>query len=68
VICDPFAGSGSTLITAERTSRIGLAIEISPAYCEVICQGFLDATGQTPTLATGARFEAKASQNHQDRT
>lgn len=36
LIADPFAGSGSTLIAADNTDRIGLAIEISPAYCDVI--------------------------------
>ena len=36
VTCDPMAGTGSTLIAADNTDRIGLAIELSPAYCDVI--------------------------------
>lgn len=35
-IFDPCAGRGSTLIAAERTGRRCRAIEIEPAYCDVI--------------------------------
>ena len=34
-VLDPFAGSGSTLITAERTGRTGLAAELDPRYCDI---------------------------------
>ena len=65
VICDPFAGSGSTLIAAERCKRIALAIEISPAYCDVICQRFADFTGQSPiNMASGVRFAAQEDRRH----
>lgn len=36
IVYDPFAGSGSTLIAADRLERRGLAMEISPSYCDVI--------------------------------
>jgi DNA modification methylase len=36
VVLDPFAGSGSTLIAAERTGRICLAAEIEPRYADII--------------------------------
>lgn len=45
-IYDPFMGSGSTLIAAERTDRRGYGIEISPAYCDVICERWQNTTGQ----------------------
>jgi hypothetical protein len=35
-VFDPFLGSGSTLIAAERTNRRGFGCEISPAYCDVV--------------------------------
>lgn len=36
VIADPFAGAGTTLIAAEMTGRRCFAMEIDPAYCDVI--------------------------------
>ena len=40
ITCDPFAGTGSSLIAAHNTDRIGLAIELSPAYCDVIIERY----------------------------
>jgi hypothetical protein len=34
-VVDGFAGSGTTLLVAERTGRIGCAIEIDPRYVDV---------------------------------
>jgi DNA methylase/ParB-like nuclease domain len=39
-VYDPFAGSGSTLIACERTGRRCLAVELDPAYCDVIRQRY----------------------------
>jgi DNA modification methylase len=36
IVLDPFAGSGSTLLAAEMTGRNCFAMEIDPAYCDVI--------------------------------
>jgi len=35
-VLDPFAGSGSTLIAAERTGRTCLAAELEPRYSDII--------------------------------
>jgi len=34
-VLDPFAGSGSSLIAAERTGRTCLAAELEPRYCDI---------------------------------
>ncbi|GAB5520323.1 MAG: DNA modification methylase [Rhodothermales bacterium] len=48
-IYEPFAGSGTTLVAAERHRRRCYAIEISPAYVAVILER-LTAMGLTPKL------------------
>jgi len=36
LVLDPFAGSGSTLIAAERTGRACYAAELEPRYCDIV--------------------------------
>jgi DNA modification methylase len=36
IVIDPFGGSGTTLIAAERCRRRAVVAELSPAYCDVI--------------------------------
>ena len=50
VVFDGFNGSGTTIIAAENLSRQARAIEISPAYCAVAIQRWVDMTGGTPEL------------------
>ena len=45
-IYDPFMGSGSTLIAAHRAGRVGLGVEISPSYCDVIVERWQRASGK----------------------
>ena len=52
VIYDPFLGSGTTLIACERLGRKCRAVEISPAYCAVAIQRWVDMTGGEPELVT----------------
>jgi len=40
LIYEPFAGSGSTIIAAEKTGRECRAMEIDPHYCAVIIERF----------------------------
>jgi DNA modification methylase len=46
VVYDPFCGSGTTLIAAEQLDRTCVALEISPAYCDVIIQRWQAVTGK----------------------
>lgn len=49
LVFEPFAGTGTTIISCEQLGRRCFGIEISPAYCAVILQRYQDATGKTPT-------------------
>jgi len=45
IILDPFLGSGTTLIAAEKTGRICYGMEIDPKYCDVIIKRYADYAG-----------------------
>lgn len=62
IVLDAFAGSGTTLLAAERTGRVGYGIEIDPAYCDVTLKRFV-AAGFEPILeATGQPFTAQSKE------
>ncbi len=50
IVFEPFSGSGSQLIAAERTGRRCRAIEISPPYVDVAIKRWQKATGNEATL------------------
>ena len=65
IVLDAFAGSGTTLIAAEKTGRRGYGIELDPRYCDVIIQRFVAAAQIEAThAATGKTF----AEIEQDRT
>jgi DNA modification methylase len=45
VVYDPFVGSGTSIIAAERCGRICCAIELDPGYCDVSVQRWETLTG-----------------------
>lgn len=45
IVLDPFLGSGTTLIAAERTGRRAYAMELDPRYVETAIQRWQDYTG-----------------------
>lgn len=51
LVLDPFGGSGTTLIAAEKTGRRARLIEIDPLYCDVIVRRWQAFTGKRATLA-----------------
>ena len=57
VVLDAFAGSGTTLVAAERTGRRGYGIELDPYYCDVIVRRLAKITGLEAVDAdTGKSF------------
>jgi DNA modification methylase len=46
LVLDPFGGSGSTLIAAERTGRKARLLELDPHYCDVIIRRWQTVTGK----------------------
>ena len=58
IVLDPFGGSGTSLLGAQRTGRRARLIEIDPGYCDVTLSRAA-AEGLTSYLqATGETFEA----------
>jgi DNA modification methylase len=58
LVLDPFCGSGTTLIAAERTGRKACALEIDPPYVDVAVRRWQTYTGKPALLAaTGETFE-----------
>jgi DNA modification methylase len=63
-VLDPFAGSGTTVIAAEKTGRQARAIEIDPYYCDVAIRRWQAYTGKNAVHAdTGQFFEDHEARN-----
>ena len=46
LVLDPFGGSGTTLVAAERSGRCAALVELDPRYCDVVVSRFEALTGQ----------------------
>jgi DNA modification methylase len=46
IVFDPFGGSGTTMIAAEKTGRSARLIELDPLYCDVIVRRWQEFTGK----------------------
>jgi DNA modification methylase len=51
-IFEPFGGSGTTLIAAEKASRKAYLMETNPAYCDVIVSRWENLTGEKAVRIT----------------
>jgi DNA modification methylase len=63
IVLDPFGGSGTTLIAAEKTGRLARLIEFDTLYCDTILRRFERVTGKQATqAASGTSFEEVAQE------
>ena len=67
LVLDPFGGSGSTLLAADKVGRRAALIEFDPAYVDVILRRFEERTGIAPILgATGLTAHVVHQQRQQE--
>ena len=57
-LCDPFGGSGTSLIAAENNKVRGLVMEIDPSYCQVTLDRWEAYTGGTAVKVDTAASES----------
>lgn len=58
VVFEPFGGSGTTILAAQKTNRVARAIELAPSYTDVAVKRFQQNHPDIPVtlLATGQTF------------
>ena len=60
IVLDPFGGSGTTLIAAERSGRRSRLVELDPKYVDVIVQRWQKATSGIATHASSGQLFQKS--------
>lgn len=55
IVLDPFLGSGTTVIAAERTGRLCYGIELDPQYVDTAIRRWQSLTGLSATHGTSNR-------------
>jgi DNA modification methylase len=67
LVLDPFGGSGTTLIAAERCGRTARLVELDPLYVDVIVARYERYAGKSAKLsATGVAFDDLAEHRRAD--
>lgn len=65
-VLDPFAGSGTILIAAEKTGRRAYAMDLDPRYCDVAIRRWQKFTGKQAVLVeNGKTFDEIAVACHE---
>jgi ParB-like chromosome segregation protein Spo0J len=65
IVLDPFAGSGTTVLAAEKTGRRARAMEANPRYCDVLVRRWQTYTSRAALLEqSGLTFEEVVRQRH----
>jgi len=69
LVLDPFAGSGTALIAAEKTGRRAAVLELEPRYVDLVIARWQALTGERARHAeTGLSFEAAGKQRRHARS
>ena len=61
IVCDPFLGSGTSLIACKELNRCGIGIEISEKYCQIAKRRLLNTPRPLFTDVNGAEGYLKES-------
>jgi DNA modification methylase len=59
IVLDPFLGSGTTVIAAQRTGRICYGMELDPRYVDTIVRRWQNFTGQAAVNMNGETFRSR---------
>lgn len=62
IVLDSFAGSGTTLLAAHMTNRVGYGIELDEIYADVILKRLSEAVGEPPMLEGETPFAEVAAE------
>jgi ribosomal protein L11 methylase PrmA len=67
IVIDPFCGSGTTVIAAEKAGRTAFCVELDPHYCDVIIRRFEKFTGtQAVHAVSGLTFAQLSTLRQRD--
>ena len=62
LVLDAFLGSGTTILAAHQTGRVGVGLELDPHYVDLAVSRIAEATGEEPTHQSGKTFSALAEE------
>ncbi len=62
LVLDAFLGSGTTILAAHMTGRVGVGIELDPHYVDLAVSRIAETTGEEPVHQSGKTFTALAKE------